>query len=206
MNVEGGATDLWNTIIYNNTSGAGSSDERVSVFSPFGTSTVNADRCLIQYLGMATFPQISSTNSSSADPMLVDADGADNTFGTADDNVRLQPGSPAIDAGNNLYVGPFVFADAYGQARFRDDTGTPNTGINGGLPSIVDIGAAEFQGTTPVECVADTNGDGILSPADFNGWIIAFNTQSPPCDQNGDGLCTPADFNGWIINFNAGCT
>ena len=54
-------------------------------------------------------------------------------------------------------------------------------------------------------CPADTNGDGMLSPADFNGWIIAFNTQSPACDQNGDGACTPADFNGWILNFNAGC-
>ena len=54
-------------------------------------------------------------------------------------------------------------------------------------------------------CSADTNGDGLLTPADFNGWVIAFNNQDPACDQNGDGLCTPADFNSWIINFNAGC-
>ncbi len=54
-------------------------------------------------------------------------------------------------------------------------------------------------------CLADTNGDGILSPADFNGWIIAFNNQSAACDQNNDGFCTPADFNAWIVNFNAGC-
>lgn len=54
-------------------------------------------------------------------------------------------------------------------------------------------------------CPADTNGDGSVSPADFNAWILAFNTQSPACDQNGDGLCTPADFNAWILNFNAGC-
>ncbi len=58
---------------------------------------------------------------------------------------------------------------------------------------------------TVLECLADTNNDGILSPADFNGWIIAFNNQSSDCDQNGDGQCTPADFNGWIINFNNGC-
>ncbi len=54
-------------------------------------------------------------------------------------------------------------------------------------------------------CVGDTNGDGALTPSDFNAWIIAFNTQSPACDQNGDGLCTPADFNAWILNFNNGC-
>ncbi len=55
-------------------------------------------------------------------------------------------------------------------------------------------------------CVPDTNGDGQLTPADFNAWIQASNAQAPACDQNGDGLCTPADFNAWIANFNAGCS
>lgn len=54
-------------------------------------------------------------------------------------------------------------------------------------------------------CPADTNGDGVVSPQDFNAWIQAFNAQSAACDQNGDGLCTPQDFNAWIVNFNAGC-
>ena len=58
---------------------------------------------------------------------------------------------------------------------------------------------------TVLECLADTNQDGMVSPADFNGWIIQFNSQGPRCDQNGDGLCTPADFNAFIINYNAGC-
>ena len=55
-------------------------------------------------------------------------------------------------------------------------------------------------------CIPDVNGDGQLSPADFNAWILAFNDNAPECDQNGDGLCTPADFNAWIANFNAGCS
>ncbi len=54
-------------------------------------------------------------------------------------------------------------------------------------------------------CTADTNGDGVLSPADFSAWIAAFNAQSAACDQNDDGLCTPADFSAWIANYNAGC-
>ncbi len=54
-------------------------------------------------------------------------------------------------------------------------------------------------------CPADTNGDGALTPADFNGWILAFNTGAPECDQNADGQCTPADFSAWILNFNEGC-
>ncbi len=54
-------------------------------------------------------------------------------------------------------------------------------------------------------CVADVNGDGLLSSADFTAWIAAFNSGSAGCDQNADGLCTPADFTSWIANFNAGC-
>ncbi|MEL6797445.1 MAG: GC-type dockerin domain-anchored protein [Planctomycetota bacterium] len=59
--------------------------------------------------------------------------------------------------------------------------------------------------TPGVDCVADVNRDGMLTPADFNAWVLAFNNQSPACDQNGDGQCTPADFNAWVLNFNAGC-
>ncbi|MEL6498948.1 MAG: GC-type dockerin domain-anchored protein [Planctomycetota bacterium] len=55
------------------------------------------------------------------------------------------------------------------------------------------------------QCTPDTNGDGDLTPADFNAWILAFNAQAAACDQNGDGACTPGDFNGWVLNFNAGC-
>ncbi|MCA9273042.1 MAG: beta-propeller fold lactonase family protein [Phycisphaerales bacterium] len=54
-------------------------------------------------------------------------------------------------------------------------------------------------------CVADTNGDGMLSPADFSAWVAAFNTMAPACDQNSDGACTPADFSAWVANYNAGC-
>ncbi len=55
------------------------------------------------------------------------------------------------------------------------------------------------------QCLADTNGDGVLSPADFSAWVAAFNAMDPACDQNGDGSCTPADFSAWVANFNAGC-
>ena len=54
-------------------------------------------------------------------------------------------------------------------------------------------------------CYADTNGDGVLSPADFSAWVSAFNTMAPSCDQNSDGICTPSDFSAWVANYNAGC-
>ncbi|MEO1718086.1 MAG: GC-type dockerin domain-anchored protein [Planctomycetota bacterium] len=55
------------------------------------------------------------------------------------------------------------------------------------------------------DCLADVNGDGSLTPGDFNAWVLAFNNQGSTCDQNGDGACTPGDFNAWVLNFNNGC-
>ncbi len=51
---------------------------------------------------------------------------------------------------------------------------------------------------------ADQNGDGLVTPADFNGWILNFNNGSLIADTNQDGAVTPADFNGWILAFNQG--
>ncbi|MEM9661507.1 MAG: M23 family metallopeptidase [Planctomycetota bacterium] len=75
---------------------------------------------------------------------------------------------------------------------------TPSDGTDEAITT-----AAEVTVSQP--CPADTNGDGQLSPNDFNAWILAFNNQSPACDQNGDGDCRQNDFNAWILNFNAGC-
>ena len=72
------------------------------------------------------------------------------------------------------------------------------------------ITTVTFSGTirvlTRIEpCLADVNGDGDVTPADFSAWVAAFNSGAPECDQNGDELCTPADFSAWVANFNAGC-
>ncbi|MFI4871613.1 MAG: GC-type dockerin domain-anchored protein [Phycisphaerales bacterium JB061] len=54
-------------------------------------------------------------------------------------------------------------------------------------------------------CLADVNGDGMVTPTDFTAWVGAFNSNAPECDQNGDGMCTPTDFSAWVGNYNAGC-
>jgi hypothetical protein len=89
-----------------------------------------------------------------ADPLFVDADGADNIVGTEDDNLRLLPGSPAIDAGDNGAVPVGVMTDLDGNPRFVDDISTVDTGA--GTPPIVDIGAYEF---VLIPCDYDSDGD-----------------------------------------------
>lgn len=66
-------------------------------------------------------------------------------------------------------------------------------------------GSTDVHLVTPADCLADVNGDGMVTPTDFTAWIAAFNSSAPECDQNSDGSCTPTDFTAWIANFNAGC-
>lgn len=98
------------------------------------------------------------TNNIGTDPVFVDADGADNAFGTGDDKVQLQTTSPCIDAGDNmqlplfLLTGPGSVDASMMRARRIDAPGTPDTGnpdpvrlLGDPNQSIVDIGAFEFQ-------------------------------------------------------------
>jgi hypothetical protein len=73
------------------------------------------------------------------DPRFVDADGADNTVGTADDNLRLLVTSPAIDAGDNGFVPSSVTTDLAGNPRIVDG--------NGDSTETVDMGAYELSDT-----------------------------------------------------------
>jgi predicted outer membrane repeat protein len=74
-----------------------------------------------------------------ADPLFVDADGADDTVGTDDDDLTPSAGSPLIDAGDGS-VAPATDID--NSARM-DDPATVDTGT--GTPAFTDIGAYEFQ-------------------------------------------------------------
>ena len=56
-----------------------------------------------------------------------------------------------------------------------------------------------------VVATVDVNGDGLLTPGDFNAWVLAYNTGLPSADQNGDGQVNPNDFNAWVLNFQDGC-
>lgn len=65
---------------------------------------------------------------------------------SVDPDLRLAPGSPCIDAGDNSSVPPELITDLDGNPRLVDDAGMPDIG-NGTSP-LVDIGAFEFQVST----------------------------------------------------------
>ncbi|MBI5761932.1 MAG: thrombospondin type 3 repeat-containing protein [Planctomycetes bacterium] len=112
------------------------------------------------------------TGNTSGDPLFVDADGADNVYGTSDDNMRLLAGSPAIDTGSNAVVPAGITTDRDGNPRF--------------INCLVDRGAYEFVtgGST------DTDGDGFPDGCD-NCPLFASPNQT---DSDGDGVgdvCDP---------------
>ncbi len=128
------------------------------------------------------------------DPLFWDADGEDDVFGTEDDNLRLRPGSPCIDAADNTAVPaddldldgdddteePIPF-DIDGNPRFVDDPDTDDTG-NGEAP-IVDMGAYEFQA-----CPGDIDGDGDTDHSDLGELLRAWGARpgDPNWNENAD--------------------
>jgi predicted outer membrane repeat protein len=117
---------LKNVIMWDNTAGA---NIGANIFNQPGSST-NVSYSNIQ----GGYPGTGNINS---DPLFVDADGADNIVGTPDDNLRLRPGSPAIDTGNNTDVPSSVTTDLDGSPRIVDGNGDGN--------AIVDMGAYEYN-------------------------------------------------------------
>jgi predicted outer membrane repeat protein len=125
-----------------------------------------------------------------ADPLFVDPD---------DDDDRLLPGSPCIDAADNDAVLPDEFdldedgdideplpIDLDGNPRFVEDPDTEDTGH--GDPPIVDMGAYEYQLDT---CPADFDDDGDVDAADLLHLLAAWGT--PNGDVDGDGDTDTAD-------------
>ncbi|MCH8821867.1 MAG: right-handed parallel beta-helix repeat-containing protein [Planctomycetes bacterium] len=80
-------------------------------------------------------------------------------------NLRLQPGSPCIDAGANAAVPEGIETDMDGNPRFVDDPLTKNTGL--GSCIIADMGAYEFQDGTTDCCIGDLDGNGSVDTGDL---------------------------------------
>ncbi|MBI4716749.1 MAG: right-handed parallel beta-helix repeat-containing protein [Planctomycetes bacterium] len=105
------------------------------------------------------------------DPLFVDVDGADDVGGSADDDLRVEAASPAINAGDPSFVG---------------DTGEPDVA---GRPRVlcarVDVGAFEFG-------IGDVNCDRLVDLDDFTGW---GGCATGPGQSLALPECAPFDFN-----------
>lgn len=123
-----------------------------------------------------------------ADPLFVDGNGADNQYGTVDDDFRLSPGSPLIDAGNNSEVPARTTTDVAGLPRFVDDPATADTGH--GASPLVDMGANEFG---ELSILADINHDGLVNGVDLALVLGAWGTASATADLNDDGVVNGMD-------------
>ncbi|MCP4450403.1 MAG: right-handed parallel beta-helix repeat-containing protein [Planctomycetes bacterium] len=100
-------------------------------------------------------------------PKFANPLGWDQILGTSDDNVRILPGSPCIDAAQNYAVPADITKDRDGSVRFLDDPNTPDTGLGNIFDPIVDMGAYEFGSVDPYQDTNDVdggNGGGPLPP------------------------------------------
>jgi parallel beta-helix repeat protein len=140
-----------------------------------------------------------------AAPLFRDPIGPDGIPGTGDEDWRLSPGSPCIDAGDNTAV-PLDVADLDGDGdtseatpidldgygRFVDDPATIDTGVPGnGYVEVVDMGAYEYQ--PQATCPADVNGDAFVDVLDLLAVLAAWGATSGPEDINGDGVVDVLD-------------
>ena len=114
---------ITNTILWNNTAGSG--DEIYN----FGAAPT-LRHTLIE--GGVNGPGVGGNSNNidgggnlGVDPGFVEADtptGEDGAFGTEDDGLRLQSGSPALDSGDNSAVPSSVDTDLLGEARIQNGT------------------------------------------------------------------------------------
>ncbi|NLE60734.1 MAG: right-handed parallel beta-helix repeat-containing protein, partial [Planctomycetes bacterium] len=119
-------------------------------------------------------------------PRFVDADGADDTYGTADDDLRLGDGSSSIDAGNNAALPADTYdldgdgdtdellpLDVAGESRLIDVPLTPDLVLGSG--TIVDMGALEASDPPQSSAVSIVHVDGSAAGAgDGTSWADAF--------------------------------
>ena len=174
---QGSVTTLSNCIAWDNSDLTGQGESAQVTSTADATLFVNYS-CIEGLTGA-----LGGTGNIGSNPLLVDPQGPDNIPGTDDDNLRLQSGSPSIDAADNTAVPVNVTTDLDGNPRFADDPDTPDTGNPDGVNPIVDMGAYEFQPPCPWDCQSVS--DGNVNVPDLLALLATWGTPGA-CDFDGD--------------------
>lgn len=147
-----------------------------------------------------------ASGSPGLDPLFVDGNGADNVWGTLDDNCRLQEASPAIEGGSNDNL-PFDTADVDGDGNVTERLPLDldgNTRVRG---VVVDRGAYEYQ--NPCSLAGDLNGSGAVDLSDLTALLSHFGMPSGATyamgDVDGDGAVTLNDLTILLSTFGSSC-
>ncbi len=173
-----GTQTLNNCILWNNTDQDGFRES-----SQIKGGTPSLAYCCIR--GLDTY---SGNGNIGSNPLFVNSNGLDGIPGTEDDDLRLQPGSPCINAGDNSAIPADVLTDLDALPRVH--------------ACIVDMGAYEYQenhyfGDADENCVVDLN-----DYLDFSFCLDRFGYEKNPIleaciqvfDSDSDGDVDLADF------------
>ncbi|MBN1920855.1 MAG: DUF11 domain-containing protein [Anaerolineae bacterium] len=155
--------NLRNAILWGNTAALG--PEICTNYGTAGTFVFYSDVQGCRGSGAGWNPACGTDNGGNidVDPRFVDAAGG---------NLRLQPASPAIDAGINAAVPTAVTTDLDDNRRFADVPGVPDTGA--GTPPIIDMGAYETQvNVTPEKSVYPA----VLEPGQHLTFTLSLSNQ-----------------------------
>ena len=154
-----------------------------------------------------------------ADPLFVNALGPDQIAGTDDDNFRLMPSSPCIDASNSFGLPADAFdldkdsnvaellpVDFAGSPRFLNSPSTANTGLPTGPHPVADVGAFEFNDFIAVP--GDVTADGVMNLHDLVPVLISWGACAAPCGPDvtpagGDGFVNVNDLLQVIVNWSS---
>jgi len=117
-----------NSILWGNVAPSGSVN-RQQIAGPFGPVEATTIQAATGFDGL--------------NPRFANSVGPDGVAGTQDDDLRLLPGSPCIDAGINASTLVNATNDVAGLRRFYDDPDTIDTGV--GNAPLVDRGAHEYK-------------------------------------------------------------
>jgi predicted outer membrane repeat protein len=197
-NSAGSRPGISNAIFWNNNRGLGGPFGQI--FDSSGNSPAIVSDSLLQ-VGLDASVEVGGIRNRIADPLFVDADGADNITGTLDDDLRLQSESPAIDAGNNDSVPAWTMTDLAGRPRFADHRNRPDSGI--GVAPVVDIGAYEYQ-PPPAPTVAPSN----LAVSPMSRIAISLSWADNSADEQGFKIERQLDTGAWaeLVRLPAGTT